>query len=373
MKKVCFFGFFPAIWLCFCGPAYASEDPETFELPTDFTFGNLPDIEPLDVETNESLPPPASMEAVSETMPQQTSLPEEMPLPADEEVEDIYIPSANNPPADAFSEDRSLTETLKEDAAKQTSSPLEGTWVEKITSSNPLSLLTADKSAAADDEADEEEHLEDMIQGARGNDLNGRSNASVFDVAGVMLRMNLYQAERTLQKRGFRKINARFQIPNFIKWRNEEACRREGVVGYERLEACVIDKAKEDGYEYMEYLKYAKFDSKEEIEVYFTSNFTDNKVYKIVYRSRIATITGNSPKAIYIRNIKVYDFWKKINQKYGQPDNKTTVTWGLGGDKPYLKADTGYLLLEDPMFRELDYTRMSREDQRFIHSDFYNF
>ena len=73
-------------------------------------------------------------------------------------------------------------------------------------------------------------------------------------------------------------------------------------------------KAKKDGYEYLQYIKYAKFDSKEEIEVYFTSNFTENKVYKIIYNSRIASITGNSPKAIYIRNIKVYDFWKKINK-----------------------------------------------------------
>ena len=62
-----------------------------------------------------------------------------------------------------------------------------------------------------------------------------------------------------------------------------------------------------------------------------------------------------------------------MNQKYGHPDNKTNVTWGLGGNKPFLKASTGHLLLEDPMFREMDYTRMSREDQRFINSDFYNF
>ena len=49
------------------------------------------------------------------------------------------------------------------------------------------------------------------------------------------------------------------------------------------------------------------------------------------------------------------------------------VIWGLGGNKPYLNAATGYLKLEDPMFVEMDYTRMSREDQKFIHSDFYNF
>ena len=55
------------------------------------------------------------------------------------------------------------------------------------------------------------------------------------------------------------------------------------------------------------------------------------------------------------------------------PDNKDEVLWGLGGNKPYLKAASGVLLLEDPMLRELDYTRMSREDQRFINTDLYNF
>ena len=86
-----------------------------------------------------------------------------------------------------------------------------------------------------------------------------------------------------------------------------------------------------------------------------------------------AAVTGNSPKAVYLRNIKVYDFWKKINQKYGNPDNKETITWGLGGNKPFLKAQTGYLLLEDPMLQELDYTRMSREDARYMNTDLYSF
>ena len=66
-------------------------------------------------------------------------------------------------------------------------------------------------------------------------------------------------------------------------------------------------------------------------------------------------------------------FGKKINQKYGVPDNKQDVIWGLGGNKPYMKAITGSLLLEDTMLRELDYTRMSREDQRFMNTDIYTF
>lgn len=359
--------------------AYASEDPETYPFPDDFSFDDLPEIEPLPPLDGETPPLPAdtaAAEAPTEATPEDAETP--LPRPVTETSsgqstaqtgeQDIFLPGTDGTAdEDAFATDKSLTETLKEADAQPESGPLGGTWVEKLTTSNPLSLLTGNEPQKADAK------LEEMVQKARGNEETGRSNASVFDIAGVMLRMSLDQTERTLQNRGFRKVNARFQIPNFIKWRNEESCRNEGVVGYERLEACVIDKAKKDGHQYLQYLKYVKYDTKEEMEVYFTSNFTENKVYKIVYRSRIASITGNSPKAVYIRNIKIYDFWKRINQKYGQPDNKTNVTWGMGGDKPYLKADSGYLLLEDPMFRELDYTRMSREDQRFINSDFYTF
>ena len=145
------------------------------------------------------------------------------------------------------------------------------------------------------------------------------------------------------------------------------------MVGYERLNSCVVTLSKKDGHQYPETVKFARFDTKEEIEVKLTSNFSNNKVYRILYTSLAPTITGNSAKAAYLRNIKIYDFWKKINQKYGTPDNKDEVIWGLGGNKPYLKASSGKLLLEDPMFKELDYTRMSREDQRFMNTDLFNF
>ena len=366
--------------------AYASEDTAEYPFPEDFSFDDLPDI-PLPDENMSSLPDEnAKIDSQSNKKPENSIntkpnlLPETRYLPASGQVSGggktvnadtlVSVQSPEETTKDAFDKDKTLTETLKEDAKSKSKNLIEGTWVEKLTSSNPLSLLTSNKQ---DKQKEDENKLEEMVKDARNKDDTGKSNASVFDIAGVMLRMSLQQTERTLENRGFRKVNAKFQIPNFIKWRYEETCRNEGVVGYERLEACVVNKAKKGGYQYLQLLEYAKFDSKEEIEIYFTSNFTENKVYKIIYRSRIAAITGNSPKAVYIRNIKIYDFWKKINQKYGKPDNKTTVTWGMGGNKPYLKASSGFLVLEDPMFREMDYTRMSREDKRFINSDFYNF
>ncbi len=200
-----------------------------------------------------------------------------------------------------------------------------------------------------------------------------RSNASVFDIAGIMLRMDRQQVEDAMKKRGYQKIYEHMDIPNFIRWRYEDRCRRENVIGYERIMSCVHKLAEQNNYQYVQEMKFSNFQTQESIDLYLTSNFTGNKVYRIMYETEAANVTGSGAKAEYLRNMKVFDFWKKINQKYGHPDNKDEVSWGLGEKKPYLRAKTGKLLLEDPMLLELDYTRMSREDKKFMNTSVYTF
>ena len=380
------------LFAVFCLPvsALASEDADPFIFGGDVNYEvgsvnalKVPDAPPpaanavTPVQTPDFTPPPSNavsaqaevpmLQKQTETSPEDTkeSRDGQTPLPLETDVD----------------KNQTLTDNLKNDSpAADGKNPLlpniEGTWVDKLSEANPLALIVSKKDGKTSDEdesGEEKDSLESMVDSARKYRGRGRSNASVFDISGIMLRMSLKQVDRIAANRGFRKIHEKLQIPNFIKWRNEEYCRNRGVVGYERVQACVHQKAKKDKHEYIQVTKYVKYDTKEEIEVTFTSNFTDNKVYKIVYKSMAAAVTGNSPKAVYLRNIKVYDFWKKINQKYGNPDNKETVTWGLGGNKPFLKAQTGYLLLEDPMLQELDYTRMSREDARYMNTDLYSF
>ncbi len=266
---------------------------------------------------------------------------------------------------------KSLTETISEKKNETEPAPSsekenqpdggDETWINKL--KMPLNALNA--------VSEEKSGFNALLNGSPQN--SRRSNASVFNISGVMLRMSGKQVDDAMQKNGFRKIQQKYDIPNFIRWRNEEACRNNGVVGYERLESCVVDMARKNKHQYVSLTKYSKFSTKEEISVSYTSNFTGNKVYRIAYKSMAAGITGNSQKAIYLRNVKIYDFWRRINQKYGAPDNREQVVWGLGGNKPYMRAATGFLLLEDPMLRELDYTRMSREDQRYMNTDIYSF
>ena len=200
-----------------------------------------------------------------------------------------------------------------------------------------------------------------------------RSNASVFDISGIMLRMDLQQVTDAMEKRGYKKTAAQLEIPNFIRWRYDELCRNKGITGYERSADCVNKLAKRNNYQYVQHISFSNFQTKESIDVFLTSNFTGNKVYRVMYQSDTANIKGNSPKAEYLRNLKIFDFWKKINQKYGKPDNPDRVTWGLGENKPSLQAATGRLVLHDPMLLELDYSRMAREDQKFMNTATYTF
>ncbi len=257
-----------------------------------------------------------------------------------------------------------------EEESEDKESLLKGTWVEKLGAS-------ISKDSKKDEEKTEDNSSSDKVslEGlTKSSKKSGRSNASVFDISGVMLRMSLEQAQSTLLKRGYKMVSQKFEIPNFIKWRYEEQCRNAGIVGYERLNNCVVKAAKASNHQYVESSRFVKYDSQEEVNFWLTSNFTNNKVYKITYSTGITNVNrGSGQKIQYLRNIKTFEFWRRINQKYGTPDNKTEVLWGLGGNKPYMKASTGKLMLEDPMLRELDYTRMSREDAKFMNTNLYNF
>lgn len=320
--------------------------PETEISQTDIDIPkNAPDIETVPISKTNTLP---------------------VPYTSDKNDEEIKIVSPTNPPEmPKVDTNAPLTDNLKRDDAEQPQSPLnnvKNTWIGNLVSSQTKPNLPGN------------EELTQLLEGARENaPKNKRSNASVFDISGVMLRMSLEQADRALTNRGYKKVVSKYQIPNFIKWRNEEHCRNSGVVGYERIESCIAQKAKKENHQYVQTAKYAKYDTKEEVEITLTSNFTANRVIKVEYKSQAANKSGNSPKSVYLRNIKIYDFWKTVNQKYGEPDDKEAVIWGMGGNKPFLKAATGYLRLEDPMLKELDYTRMSREDQRYMNTDLYSF
>lgn len=260
----------------------------------------------------------------------------------------------------------SLTDNLsanKDSESEEDEEEEQESWLKSLITKGTSELF---KSQDARVQAVEKQRIEQILQ-------NRKSNAANFDISGVKLRMSPKEVEDTLLKQGYRKITETLDVPNFIKWRSEELCRQHGVIGFERLNACATMVAKENGFQFVDRQVYNRYITRESIEVYFTSTFTDNLAFSIRYKSSVPFSDSKASKNVYLNNIKVFDFWRRIDLKYGAPDNESEVKWGLGGKKPYLKAGTGRLELTDPLLKDLDSARMLNEDTRFANTQYYTF
>jgi len=237
------------------------------------------------------------------------------------------------------------------------------TWLESLINSGTSELF---KRQTAKEVAAEKARIAKVLR-------NKRSNAANFDIIGVKLRMKPAEVNDILTKNGFRRLTQDFSIPNFIKWRGEELCRIHGIIGFERLKACAREIAVANGFEYISLERYNRQSTRETLEIHYTSTFSDNLSHYIIYTSNVPISTSKASQNVYINNLKIYDFWRRIDMRYGQPDNTSEVKWGLGGKKPYLQASTGKLELVDPLLRDLDISRMLNEDSRLANVPYYSF
>lgn len=266
---------------------------------------------------------------------------------------------------------KTFSENLSQDAQKNESSTsnLEDdpknreTWLESLINRGSSELFKSQSSKASQQEK----------QQAAKSLMNHRSNAANFDISGVKLRMSPTEVEKILQNKGYRRLSQEVRAPNFIKWRSEELCRTHGVVGFERLNSCARHISKENGFEYVAREIYSRQSTLETLEVNYTSTFTDNLSYRVAYKSNIPFSSSKASQYVYINNLKIYDFWRRIDLRYGQPDNTSEIKWGLGGKKPYMQASTGRLELVDPLLHDLDISRMLNEDSRFANIPYYTF
>lgn len=259
--------------------------------------------------------------------------------------------------------DDKATDKNKDNQTKQNDAERRETWLESLITRGTSELF---KSQDKKTERAEKKRITKVLQ-------KKRSNAAHFDISGVRLRMSPQEVSEIMLKNGYRRLLQEEGIPNFIRWRSEELCRIHGIVGYERLTSCAKEVAKENGFNYIAKEIYNRQLSRENIEVHYTSTFTDNLSYYVAYNSNIPFSDSKASQNIYINNIKIYDFWRRIDLRYGQPDNITEIKWGLGGKKPYLKASTGHLELVDPLLKDLDMSRMLNEDSRLANTPYYSF
>lgn len=176
------------------------------------------------------------------------------------------------------------------------------------------------------------------------NDGDQAIGVENFDIAGIMLGMNFDQAQMVARENGLYVNRPKNSVVYSMHsdWRHnlDYECRRQGIFAPAKLTACINSLARSRGVLYASELHLVRDITGETIDVYFTSNATDNVVWKIVYKNDVDEIPGDDEKFANQRDKKIWAWWQNVLDKYDVP-NSGTDRW-VSSDNAFDPLMTAY-------------------------------
>lgn len=164
--------------------------------------------------------------------------------------------------------------------------------------------------------------------------------AATFDIAGIMLGMNFDEVQMVVRENGLYtnrlKDSVVYSMHPDWKYSLDYECRQQNIFVPEKLNQCINSLARNRGVLYASELHLVRSTTGETIDVFFTSNATDNVVWKIVYKNDADEAEGDAEKFANQREKKIMAWWHNVIEKYGTPN--------AGSDK-WVSSDNAY----DPM------------------------
>lgn len=219
------------------------------------------------------------------------------------------------------------------------------------------------------------EEYEDYVEEGQEDYIVSNLNERVkgFDIAGVMLGMDYKKVREVLKERKYKLTDIEYKIPEYFSYNYDAICRQHNIFIPENLKACITGLAKKDKMQYIYKVSFKKNDTNEDINVYFTSPVTDNKVYKIEYTNDVNKKYGDSRNFIYQRDERRRAFWYFVLLKYGDP-NVEPNQWLLDVEEENttgLTAEYGKLVLENKKQEIFDILEATKEARRqFKYTDY---
>lgn len=164
-----------------------------------------------------------------------------------------------------------------------------------------------------------------------------------FDIAGIMLGMNYDEIYNLFfNNSGLyaprKKDSIVYTMDKEWKYNLDYECRRNNIFIPEKLEKCIYSLAKSRGLLYVSEIHLERSFTGETIDVYFTSNATDNVVWKVVYNNDADKVDGTKEIFENIREKKILSFWQGVIDKYGVPNS---------GEDKWISSENAY----DPMMQ----------------------
>ena len=151
------------------------------------------------------------------------------------------------------------------------------------------------------------------------------ANVSSFDIAGILLGMGFDDVYTQFKDKGLyttrKKNSIIYTIHPDWKYNLDYECRMQGTVIPEQLENCIKSLARSRGLLYASELHLVRENTGETIVVYYTSNATDNVVWRVVYNNDVNEQEGDAEKFARQRENKILAFWQSVLDKYGAPNS----------------------------------------------------
>ena len=173
-----------------------------------------------------------------------------------------------------------------------------------------------------------------------------------FDIAGIMLGMSFDDVHTLFADGGLYAPRPNDAVVYTISpdWRYnlDYECRQQNIFVPAQLEQCIRSLAQSRGLLYASEYHLVRELTGETIDVYFTSNATDNVVWRILYNNDVNEVEGDAAKFADQRQKKILNFWSGVVDKYGTP-NSGTDKWLTSNNAydPMMTAYYGALELVD--------------------------
>ncbi|MGI5846031.1 MAG: hypothetical protein ACOX7D_02520 [Alphaproteobacteria bacterium] len=192
------------------------------------------------------------------------------------------------------------------------------------------------------------------------NDGAGFYNVANFDIAGIYLGMPFEDVQTLFFKKQSlyvprQKNSIIYTLASDWRVNLDYECTQQKIYVPDELEKCILSAARKRGLLYPAELHLVRESTGETIDIYFTSNATDNVVWRVIYKNDVNDMPGAAEKYSKQRDNKIMVFWQSVVEKYGQP-NSGNDKWASSDNSfdPVLTAYYGMLELTDQGLMAVD-------------------
>lgn len=205
------------------------------------------------------------------------------------------------------------------DNTQKETEPAEETTEAETTEIQPINLAPTKQVIQVDGELPKQQTAQRKIP---------YHNVMPFTIAGFGLGMNPDEVQFIAETNGFNITKQKMAVPLFKTFYYTTWCKEQGLYRMEDIGQCVEEYARENNDLFVEDMTVERPFTNEYIRILFTTHSTDNESFKIYYENKGDASIGWTYPDMAMRKLREGQFWKKMFDTYGYPDDPEELIWG---------------------------------------------